>query len=408
MDSLLLSPVPQISISPAPPAEPLVEPFSPFASEHTVPVQEDGYRPSLLSPPPVASPSRFHRQPSPLRFSDSPVGKGLERDRFEALLANSKERNASTGKRAPDLRKEIALKTHKSKQLERRALFLSKVTAPPSPSATATPKTPPESPAIFHYSLPSPGLESPLALYEAMGQDSFEGKGYHAIQPWVEQVDFRRSRDESVKARPCSTHNAHKGKPLPSLDQISAHLSTHGHPIIIRDEKHRRTPIPLPAFLRSSSPPQEALPAVPEPAPVTKSRVPLILVNRTRKASGLTHEPVPVVLAPKPQLVPASPQSPVETKLHITTTVVPRSSNTSPTQLTEINLVALNSRESSGRDMMSKLRRRMSGVESAHGRPVFVSEDEERKARRVSAPAELFKRERHGFAHPVLALPGGF
>ena len=35
-------------------------------------------------------------------------------------------------------------------------------------------------------------------------------------------------------------------------------------------------------------------------------------------------------------------------------------------------------------------------------------DEDERRARRVSAPAELPKRERDGFAHLVLALPGAF
>jgi hypothetical protein len=51
---------------------------------------------------------------------------------------------------------------------ERRALFLSKLHAPPSPTATTTPETPPESPLVFHYTLPSPCLTSPLAVFEAV------------------------------------------------------------------------------------------------------------------------------------------------------------------------------------------------------------------------------------------------
>lgn len=63
---------------------------------------------------------RFPRQLSPLRPTDVPVaGKGLERERFEELLRASRERNAALGgKRSPDLRKEIAIKVHKSKQSE--------------------------------------------------------------------------------------------------------------------------------------------------------------------------------------------------------------------------------------------------------------------------------------------------
>lgn len=117
---LALSPVPAISISPAPPEEPLVEPFSPFsASAPATPVDSDSFRPSLLSPPPTVSP-RFPKQLSPLRPADVPVtGKGLERDRFEELLRASRERNAALGsKKSPDLRKEIAIKVHKTKQGE--------------------------------------------------------------------------------------------------------------------------------------------------------------------------------------------------------------------------------------------------------------------------------------------------
>jgi len=35
-------------------------------------------------------------------------------------------------------------------------------------------------------------------------------------------------------------------------------------------------------------------------------------------------------------------------------------------------------------------------------------DEDERRARRISAPAELPKRERGGFAHPILTLPGAF
>ena len=108
--------VPSISISLAPADDPPVEPFSPFDTQPSSPaIQDDGYRPSLLSPPPVISP-RFHRQPSPLRPADAlSAAKGLDRGQFEALLASTRERNASVRKE-PDLRKELAMKSHKSKQ----------------------------------------------------------------------------------------------------------------------------------------------------------------------------------------------------------------------------------------------------------------------------------------------------
>ena len=108
--------VPSISISLAPADDPPVEPFSPFDSQpSSPPIQEDSYRPSLLSPPPGISP-RFYRQPSPLRPADTlPAAKGLDHGQFEALLASTRERNA-TVRKEPGLRKELAMKAHKSKQ----------------------------------------------------------------------------------------------------------------------------------------------------------------------------------------------------------------------------------------------------------------------------------------------------
>lgn len=46
-----------------------------------------------------------------------PAGKGLDPARFEALLASTREKSAST-KKESNLRKELAMKAHKSKQSE--------------------------------------------------------------------------------------------------------------------------------------------------------------------------------------------------------------------------------------------------------------------------------------------------
>jgi hypothetical protein len=43
-----------------------------------------------------------------------PAGKGLDDNSFEALLASMRER--ANAKKEPDLRKELALKAHKSRQ----------------------------------------------------------------------------------------------------------------------------------------------------------------------------------------------------------------------------------------------------------------------------------------------------
>jgi hypothetical protein len=107
--------IPSISISLA--DDPPIHLPSPLDAQPPSPSQEDEYRSSFLSPPPVFSP-RFHRQPSPLRPTDTlSTGKGLDSARFEALLASSRERSAGT-KKESNLRKELAMKAHKSKQSE--------------------------------------------------------------------------------------------------------------------------------------------------------------------------------------------------------------------------------------------------------------------------------------------------
>ncbi|KAF5377693.1 hypothetical protein D9615_005231 [Tricholomella constricta] len=380
MDSTLAI-VPQISISLAPPEEQVVEPYSPFSATFTTPSDDNGFRPVHLTPPPTLT--RFKKPLSPLRPNDTPPAKGLERERFEALLQASRERNVAFGsKKAGDLRKEIALKAHKNKQVERRALFLSKVLAPPSPTATMTPKTPPDSPAIFHYSLPSPGLVSPLALFESLSEKSNYGPFSYGREPWVEQVDFRLPEYTKVKEPGVRMSTTHVGRPLPSLDQISARLGSQSHARSRRDEVVNADPAPYPT----------------------------VAPERPRLNVGVGRLQMPV-RAQKPTLEPLlfappkSPMYPASPNLQVTTLVVPRSSTTSPTELSESNLFALNSRERRAHDMLSTLRRRTLATEvEADGVDVRKS-----KWKRHSAPADLLPlRQRSGFEHPVLAHPGGF
>ncbi|KAH9857928.1 hypothetical protein C2E23DRAFT_864941 [Lenzites betulinus] len=405
---LALSPVPEISISLASPEEPTAEPFSPFSQCSFLSDDHDSFRPTLLSPPPptVATP----KQLSPLRPKDAPVtGKGLERERFEALLQATRERNAALGsKKTTDLRKEIALKVHRNKQVERRALFLSKVQAPPSPSATFTPVTPPESPAVFHYSLPSPGLESPLEMFEAM---QLGMPVAFSCQPWVEQVDFRLPGDMHSKAVPLkSAPVLSKRKALPSLDQITARLSSNGHVAGPTHEAPSRSSMRLPSFLRTASRPEQPVLQA-SPAPKSRPALPTA-VGRLRFPTRAAPEAAPIKIAqPQPCLPPASPRSPLAPKLQVTTTVVPRTTSSSPVELTESNLLAFTaSRERTANDMLTRLRRRTLPPQIAVPRPGEVDRDDEaeRKSRRHSAPPELPQRDRLGFSHPILAVPGAF
>jgi hypothetical protein len=393
--------VPEISVSLAPEETLAPEPYSPFSWSSTRANNHDDddecFRAVHLTPPPTST--QFRKQLSPLRPSDAPVtGQGLERERFEALLKASKERNSAVGaKKGTDLRKEIALKAHGKKQIERRALFLSKVLAPPSPTATLMPKTPPDSPAIFNYTLPSPGLVSPLALFESLNENPAYGPLCRIREPWVEQVDFRLPADlRKAKAKaertlkPKPTTHANPAKPIPSLDQISARLSSHGHvrtPSAEAAERKAR----LPAFLAQSR----------QPAPrltIGVGRLQLPVRSTTPdKADNLPHMP------------PRSPCYPLSPNLQVTTLVVPPTSTISPTELSESNLLILNSRERRAKDMLSTLRKRTRPSENGLVSDCLTHDDTlDRKWKRRSAPAELGPRARSGFEHPVLAMPGGF
>jgi hypothetical protein len=431
--------VPQISISFAPEDYPIQEKspisfvISPTMATHP---DDESYRSQHLTPPPTVSPRFFKQASSPLRPADDKAGKGLEKERFEALLRSTRERSASisTGAKQADLRKEVALKAHKTKQIERRALFLSKVMAPPSPSATTIPKTPPESPAIFHYTLPSPGLVSPLALFE-----SLSNQGRPSSQQWVEQVDFRR-RDTKSKYQaqdaspiPHSPGRAKYAAPLPTLDEISARIhsqkkavTTHPAITVTVDSETaplRKASIRLPAFLQRSASKSD-LPVCEHSVyglrPANSVKVVLPPRNDSKN-----HR----LLAPKPQtlLPPPSPMSPLSPQLQVTTLKVPRTSTTSPVELSETNVHALASRERSSKNMMTTLRRRSAQftmvsdygdypaapVQSPPQRHQVVFGGDPvspraRKWKRHSAPAQLQTCAGNEFSHPVLHVRGGF
>lgn len=324
--------------------------------------------PIIFVSPPRQSPCLNPSPLSPLRLAPSP--RGIEPDQFESLLNQSRRTHSPEGRRkSVDLRKEIALRAHNVKQAQRRALFLSKVLAPPLPEATALPKTPPESPSVFHYSLPSPGLDSPLTLFESLSNDPA------APDPWVEQVHFRLLEKPSKDDRRSS---------LPSLAEITARLNPRA--TIERSQSPSRR---LPSFLQS---------------------------RRTRSLDD--------VLVDSPSAVPV---------LEITTTIVPPTPVSSHAPLTKDNLLALDARARMSRDMLSAIRRRTDfDDESTVSRRIDVSaeisqprtstsrdmlsairrrtnpDEAAKDRRRISAPAELQPRARTGFEHPVLSIPGGF
>ncbi|KAG6861203.1 hypothetical protein C0995_002552 [Termitomyces sp. Mi166 len=346
----------------APPQEPVVEPYSPFSPTFTTPVDDNAFRSMYLTPPPTLAKFNKGAKPlSPLRPSDGDTApaQGLDRERFEALLHAAKERNLALGsKKGCSLRKEITLKAHKNKQVERRALFLSKVLAPPSPTATLTPKTPPESPAIFHYSLPSPGLVSPLALFESLSEDAKHDPLSYSHEPWVEQVDFRTSQHAKVQ------ETSSRVRP-PSLDQISARITS---------RTHARSHV-------------NEVPAV--------ISYPTATPDRPRLQVGVGRLQMPIRADPLHTL-PSNSRKPLDTlELRVKAIMA------HPTQS--------NSREHRAHNMLSTLRRRMGSFECRLDGVEPEAAARGVKWKRHSAPGDLLPlRERSGFEHPVLGLPGGF
>ena len=293
-----------------------------------------------------------------------------------------------------------------SSLVERRALFLSKLRAPPSPSAIGLPKTPPESPAIFHYTLPSPGLASPLAMF-----DTFPFF-HNSVEPWVEQVDFRLPEDiRSKSLNPKAIHALQTGhtqlpkaKHLPSLEQISVRMSSNGHELPAPPSRSGSPPR-LPAFLQThtTKPPRDIT-----TTPTKVNRLP-VGVGRIRAPTKATPAPVPRQSLPIPPKInrivppPQSPRSPLMPNLQITTTIVPRSVTLSPTELSEQNLLGL-SRTRTAKDMLSALKRRTQNQLP----DLYFDLEEEKEKRRRSSPAELPTLPRSGFRHSVLDLPGAF
>jgi hypothetical protein len=334
---------------------------------------EEFYRPTHLAPPPILSPIRGTQA-----LQKPSNKKGLEKERFEQLLKASRERTRAT----TDLRKEVALKAHKSKQFERRALFLSKVEALPSFDAANTPATPPESPAVFHFSLPSPGLVSPLALFESLERMSPEEQR----KTWVEKIDFRAQAVERKR-------KAHAR--IPSLDQITARM-TQAPLVATRQQStnaNPRPPIPLPAFLGTRS--KKAAPAA-APLPPKKPEINAPLPPIPTKIATKTEAPAPVsrpsaetidlrrhraldLSALRTARAAAQPSTDAP-RLTVTRASPIRTTNPTVAALVD-NKVISGGRAECAKDMVEKLRKR------------------------ISAPAALPAIKEK---HPILMMRGGF
>lgn len=281
------------------------------------------------------------------------------------------------------------------------------------------PKTPPDSPAIFHYSLPSPGLVSPLAMF-----DSFHGINAPAPRRFIEQVDFRFVHDINKQVNYNKT-----AKGPPSLDQISARLKTLASARSTTVVDGLRFPVAVPASV--PTPPSGG------PATIEIGRLRMPVRGAKIPAIELPSQSRPAAVAILP---PQTPGSSILSYLKVPTTVASRAAtvSVSPAQLTESNLKILDARERRAHNMLSTLRRRtlstpQQPLQSAQvindGMPgnltrnivrrttsipvpkeVMELDMENRKTRwkRHSAPADFMPKGRVGFEHPVFAYLGAF
>jgi len=323
--------IPSISISPAPEQDPIKEPFSPFSALPVRPSNQDGFRSSHLTPP--TSITSFKRSYSPLNPVPA-IGQGLENQKFQVLLAASKQRKVPGGSnQSVEFRKEIAMKAHKNRHADRRALFLSKLEASPSPAAMMTPETLLDSPAVFHCSPPPSGLESPRAPFNSWSGNHANDDTSHT---WVEHVDFRLVDEQPKPSLNSSSPKSVGG--TPSLDQISARL------------------IPRPAKLDDAKMDVLANEDLPRPSiGIGRLRMPLRTQvihsdNQPRKATP--SRPLPSSLSPEPC-----------TK----TFVIPRSRST------DSNLTSLNSRDQRTLNMLfTSIKRRLSSEFNSTSAPIQV------------------------------------
>lgn len=216
--------------------------------------------------------------------------------------------------------------------------------------------TPPDSPAEFHFSLPSPGLVSPLALFETLNDlDAYDEEGHIQHAAWIERIDYSRAKPELIPMSPeiriiqpdpnsLERHHQLAGllsvnKPLPrlpprtpsfsvpSLDQITARIAAKSSP--------KTGSVHPPSSLRPSA----------------RAGLPPFLASRQRQGAGPAQAASPPSRPPFPALT------------------LTRPSNASPGRVAKRN------------EMMEKLNRR------------------------ISAPARLIP-ERD--PHPITRIPGGF
>ncbi|KAG1867851.1 hypothetical protein DFJ58DRAFT_115136 [Suillus subalutaceus] len=374
MLSAISTSIPHIRISPASPVKAYREPYSPFLSAGNPDKDDSGYRPQSLSPQyhfPAISP----RHSSPLRPADCPP-REFPRDQFDLLLEVSRDKRAALGSRkVPDLRKELAIKNQRNKQLERRAFLLSRIQEPTLPTAGS--KTPVETPGVDHCPLPSLGLGSP-SFYSSAEHDGWIGKDLPGYRTRFEQADCRLPI-----SKPKADLNLGRRK-LPSLEEITARVGPLHPPPSMTNEPIFATPR-LPMFLRGDRNSSTTRTVSDTKPSINIGRLHMP-VRRRQSSDSLSYI--------RPSAIPSSPCYP---NIEIAS---PRACGNAICAFTESNMHALG-RANTAREMMTTIKRRTSP-------PLPCLANHQPRPKRHSAPAEMQLRGRSGFEHPILSLPGAF
>ncbi|KAG2350587.1 hypothetical protein BDR05DRAFT_1054675 [Suillus weaverae] len=368
--------VPHICISPASPVKVYQEPYSPFLSAGNPDKDDSGYRPQSLSPK-YHFPAIFPRHSSPLRPSDCPPPRELHRDQFDLLLKVSRDKRAALGSRkVPNLRRELAIKNQRNKQLECRAFFLSRIQEPPS--STTVSKIPVEFPGVSHGTLPSLGLGSPLFYSSAEEHDGRIGQDLPGRRAWFEQADYRLPIN-----KPKADLKLGRRK-LPSLEEITARVGSLHPPPSIANDPIFATPR-LPTFLRNDKNSSATRTVSDTKLGINIGRLHMP-IRRRQSSDSLSDMPLS-----------ATPGSPRYPNIEIAS---PRARSNAICAFAESNMHALG-RANTAREMMTTIKRRTSPP------PPYLANHQPR-TKRHSAPAEMQLRGRSGFEHPNLSLPGAF
>ncbi|KAG2146543.1 uncharacterized protein EDB93DRAFT_1250824 [Suillus bovinus] len=367
--------IPHIRISPASPVKAYPEPYSPFQvhSAGNTDTDDCRRRPQPLSPQyhfPAISP----RHSSPLRPADCPPPRELHRDQFDLLLEVSRDKRAALGSRkVPDLRKELAIKNQRNKQLERRAFFLSRIQEPTL--STTGSKTPVEFPGVNHCALSSLGLGSPLSYSSAEGHDGWIEKDLLERRTWFEPTDCRLPI-----SKPKADPKFGTRRKIPSLEEIIARVGP-SHPPSIANEPTFVTPR-LPTFLRNDkiSSPTRVISDTKPSINIGRLHMP---VRRRQSSDSISYMRASIM-----------PNSPCYPNIEVASS---RARGNAMCAFTESNMHALG-RANTAREMITTIKRRTSP-------PPCLAQP---RPKRHSAPAEMQLRGRSGFGHPIMSLPGAF